>query len=166
MKMALNSLIIASLATISLTSFAAGDSGLRDFKDNNFIGNFSYMVRGAFNGPLGSGELTEVGLFKSNGKGEVTAQAIANIVSGDLSTALPSGDASYNCTYTDTQNSEKSSMILLHCVRHQANFIPQDQNLDLVLAVVKDTPIVKIQALSGGTFGTVQVAGEGSRAID
>ena len=166
MKRILCSLLVTTLITVSLTSFAEEASGLADYKNNNFVGEFSYMVRGAFNGTLGAGELTEVGLFKSNGKGKVTAQAIANIVSKDLFTVLPSGEASYKCTYSNSQNSEKSSMILLHCVRYQANFILQYQNLDLVLAVVKDSPSVEIQALSGGTFGNVQVAGEGSRAID
>ncbi len=164
MKKTLFCLLVTSLTVVSLNSFADNTQcGLKKHQGPRFKGSFSYLVNGEFNSSLGAGKVTEVGVFTSDGKGNVTANATVNIVSSDLSTALPSGPASYNCTYT---NSDCSSMISLNCVRHQANFTPQDQNLDVVIAMVKGSSAVKIQSMSGGTFGNVQVSGEGSRALD
>lgn len=164
MKKTLFGFLVTSLTTLSLTSFAAGNASEVYEKAQIFKGNFSYSVSGEFNGPLGSGKLTEVGLFKFDGAGNVTANSIVNLVNSDLSIALPSGHVSYNCTYP-TDYFAKAEMLLMHCIRHQANFTPQDQNLDLVLAGVKNSPVVKIQAVSGGTFGNVHVSGEGTRAV-
>ena len=161
MKKTVSAILFASLATASFASQAVdADIGKPLFK-----GSFSYTVSGAFNGQLGAGRFSEVGVFQSDGHGKVTADAIANLVTSDLSVALPSGHASYECNYGNDDFSPKTGMLLLHCTRHQSNLTPQEQTLDLVLSMVKRTPFVKIQAMSGGTFGNVQVTGEGVRAV-
>lgn len=160
MKNLLTGLLLTSLPIISLPSFAEEANLLGEFK-----GSFAYQVAGEFNSTVfGAGRLTEVGVFYADGNGHITANGLANIVTADLSTTLSTGEATYSCTYNDT-GAPIASIVIVSCTRNQGTLPPQQASFALSMVNsfgLNKQKTVKIEALSGGTFGNVNITGEGS----
>lgn len=157
--LSLGIMVAMSGLAMPLTGFASSD----DLPA--IAGTFNYQIKGDFNGPLGAGKVTETGVFQADGKGRITARAIANISSADLSTELFSGQSTYSCTYQSAGTPKISGLILVKCTRKQSGL--PDQNVDFILtspSLLGKLPTIQIQAQSGGSWGVLQVSGEAQRA--